>query len=73
MSASRLKMSNAFDPTTGALMGTLSTSAGIAIMIDGLRGIAFGNGIDNQPTNTLFFAAGPGGGAHGVYGRIDNH
>ena len=41
-------------------------------MIDGLHGIAFGNGINNQPTNTLFFAAGPGGGTHGVYGRIDN-
>jgi uncharacterized protein (TIGR03118 family) len=63
---------NAFNPTTGGFMGTLSTSGGNAIIIDGLRGIAFGNGINNQPTNTLFFAAGPSGGAHGVYGRIDN-
>jgi hypothetical protein len=37
----------------------------------GLWGIAFGNGLDNQPTNTLFFAAGPNGEADGVYGRID--
>lgn len=63
---------NAYNPTTGAFMGTLSTSGGNAIIIDGLRGIAFGNGINNQPTNTLFFAAGPSGGTHGVYGRIDN-
>lgn len=63
---------NAFNPETGALMGTLSMMDGNPIAIDGLRGIAFGNGINNQPANTLFFAAGPGGGNHGVYGRIDN-
>jgi uncharacterized protein (TIGR03118 family) len=63
---------NAFNPTNGAMMGTLSMSDGNPVAIDGLHGIAFGNGLNNQPTNTLFFAAGPGGGAHGVYGRIDN-
>jgi uncharacterized protein (TIGR03118 family) len=62
---------NAFDPATGALLGTLSTSGGAAIAIDGLWGIAFGNGINSQPTNTLFFSAGPAGETHGVYGRID--
>ena len=31
----------------------------------------FGNGLNNQPLNTLFFAAGPGGEAHGLYGRVD--
>jgi uncharacterized protein (TIGR03118 family) len=62
---------NAFDPTTGALMGTLSTMAGQPIVIDGLWGIAFGNGLFNQPTNTLFFASGPGQEQHGLYGRID--
>jgi len=62
---------SALDPATGAVKGTLSTPAGAPITIDGLRGIAFGNGLNNQPRNTLFFAAGPGAGAHGVYGRID--
>jgi uncharacterized protein (TIGR03118 family) len=62
---------NAFDPATGAMLGTLSTSSGAAIAIDGLWGIAFGNGINSQPTNTLFFTAGPAGQTHGVYGRID--
>ncbi len=61
----------AFNPVTGGFMGMLSTSDGSPIMIDGLHGIAFGNGLDNQSTSALFFAAGPGGGAHGLYGRID--
>ncbi|MGJ7509230.1 TIGR03118 family protein [Variovorax sp. GT1P44] len=62
---------NAFNATSGALMGTLSAPDGNPIVIDGLLGIAFGNGLNNQPGNTLFFAAGPNGGSHGVYGRID--
>lgn len=40
------------------------------IVIDGLWGIGFGNGIRNQPTNVLFFAAGPDDENHGLYGRI---
>jgi uncharacterized protein (TIGR03118 family) len=62
---------NAFDPDTGALLGTLSGKDGTPIAIDGLWGIAFGNGLNSQPANTLFYAAGPGGEAHGAYGRID--
>lgn len=37
-------------------------------------GIAFGNGRQDQPTNVLFFAAGPEDeehGVYGVYGRIE--
>ncbi len=64
---------NAFNPTTGALVGTLADSNGTAIAIDGLWGLAFGNGINSQPTTTLFYAAGPAGGTNGVYGRIDFH
>ena len=64
---------NAFDPTTGAFLGTLTKADGTPIAIDGLWGIAFGNGINGQPTNTLFFAAGPADESNGVYGRIDFH
>jgi len=64
---------NAFDATTGASLGTLSTASGAPIVIGGLWGIAFGNGLNNQPTNTLFYAAGPVDETHGVYGRIDVH
>ena len=62
---------NAFDPSNGQFLGTLSQPGGGPIVIDGLWGIAFGNGLNSQPVNTLFFAAGPGGEAHGLYGRID--
>ncbi|MES2103263.1 MAG: TIGR03118 family protein [Pseudomonadota bacterium] len=62
---------NAYDATTGSFAGTVSKADGAPIVIDGLWGIAFGNGINNQPLNTLFFTAGPGGEAHGLYGRID--
>jgi uncharacterized protein (TIGR03118 family) len=64
---------NAFDASTGAKLGTLSKADGTPIAIDGLWGIAFGNGINSQPTNTLFFTGGPAGETHGVYGRIDVH
>ncbi|WP_410856347.1 TIGR03118 family protein [Paraburkholderia sp. SIMBA_054] len=64
-------MINAFDPASGEFVGTLKQKDGKAIMQPGLWGIAFGNGLNNQPTDTLFFAAGPNGEANGVYGRID--
>jgi len=62
---------NAYDRDTGRHLGELSRSNGEPIEIEGLWGIAFGNGINEQPTDTLFFAAGPGDEEHGVYGRID--
>ena len=64
---------NAFDPTTGDPKGTMTRSNGSAVSIDGLWGIAFGNGLNSQPTNTLFFTGGPSDESHGVYGRIDHH
>jgi uncharacterized protein (TIGR03118 family) len=62
---------NAYNADTGAFAGTLMKADRTPIVIDGLWGIAFGNGVNNQPTNTLFFTAGPGDEAHGLYGRID--
>jgi uncharacterized protein (TIGR03118 family) len=62
---------NVFDPTTGAMQGTLSTNAGPAIVIPGLWGLQFGNNLNSQPSNTLFYTAGPGAEAHGLYGRVD--
>jgi uncharacterized protein (TIGR03118 family) len=62
---------NAFDPTTGSMLGTLSRSDGSPLVLDGLWGMAFGNGLNSQPVNTLFYAAGPNDEAHGLYGRID--
>jgi uncharacterized protein (TIGR03118 family) len=62
---------NVFDPATGAMQGTISTNDGAAIVVPGLWALQFGNGLNSQPTNTLFYTAGPGNEAHGLYGRID--
>ena len=61
---------NAFDAASGASMGSLHSSSSHAIQIDGLWGLAFGNGYANQPVNTLYFTAGPQDESHGLYGRI---
>ena len=62
---------NAYDPVSGNFVGTMRADDGRPLVIDGLWGIAFGNGIDAQPTDTVFFAAGPGDESQGLYGRID--
>ena len=62
---------NTFDLGSGEPQGWLRTPNGRAITLEGLWGIAFGNGALNQPTNILFFAAGPGEEEHGLYGRIE--
>ncbi len=62
---------NAYDPITGQFAGQLTSANGNPIKIDGLWGLAFGNGFANQPVNTLFFSAGPNDEQNGLYGRID--
>jgi uncharacterized protein (TIGR03118 family) len=61
----------AFDVETGHFMGQLRGADGKTKSVEGLWGIAFGNDAHSQPHATLFFAAGPGGEAHGLYGRLD--
>lgn len=62
---------SAYDPVTSEFRGQLRMAHGEPVEIEGLWGIQFGNGLLNQPINTLFFAAGPGDEEHGLYGRID--
>jgi uncharacterized protein (TIGR03118 family) len=62
---------NAYDVATGAFIDQLRGDNGEPLRIDGLWGIAFGNGILEQPTNVLFFAAGPNEENGGLYGRIE--
>lgn len=62
---------NAYDIANGRFVGRMRGTDREALRIDGLWGIAFGNGINGQPLNTLFFSAGPGDERHGLYGRID--
>jgi len=62
---------NGFNASSGQSMGPLTGPNGSPIVEHGVWGIAFGNDLSNQPSNTLFFAAGPNDEADGVYGRID--
>ena len=62
---------NVYDPQTGHCEGRLERPDGKTIKIDGLWGLAFGSGVANQPTDTLFFTAGPEDETHGLYGRLD--
>ena len=62
---------NAWESTFGFPMGPLRYRNGVPVHIDGLWGIAFGNGVAEQPVNTLFFASGPDDEEHGLYGRLD--
>jgi uncharacterized protein (TIGR03118 family) len=61
---------NMFDVLSGMSLGSLRRANGNSIRIDGLWGLAFGNGYANQPVNTLYFTAGPQDESHGLYGRI---
>lgn len=63
---------SAFD-RCGEFLGRLRNADGTDLIIDGLRGIAFGGGIDlpdNGDTNQLFFAAGPALETQGLFGYI---
>jgi uncharacterized protein (TIGR03118 family) len=53
--------------------GVLKDASGNPIVIDGLWGIAFGNGAAAGPRNTLYFAAGPNHEADGLFGSITVH
>ncbi|ADG18883.1 NHL repeat containing protein [Paraburkholderia atlantica] len=64
-------MINAFNASSGQSMGPISGPNNSPIVEHGVWGIAFGNDLSNQPSSTLFFAAGPNDEADGVYGRID--
>jgi uncharacterized protein (TIGR03118 family) len=66
---------NAYDPSSGAFVGTLDTVTGNPIQIDGLWGLSFGNGAQGQNLNTLYFTAGipgPDGQVeeHGLFGAV---
>jgi uncharacterized protein (TIGR03118 family) len=61
---------NAYNIGSGELEGTLRDSSERPIAIDGLWGIAFGNGHTAGPTGTLFFAAGINGEADGLFGSL---
>lgn len=61
---------NAFNPLTGALLGTLDDETGNPIVNDHLWGLQFGNGAAGGSLGTLYFAAGIDNETHGLVGAI---
>jgi uncharacterized protein (TIGR03118 family) len=62
---------NAYEATTPhAAKGPLMDKGGMPIAVDGLWGIAFGNGGAAGPKSVLYFAAGPVDETHGLFGSI---
>src|SRR5262245_21048331 len=61
---------SAFDPHNGEFLGRLRDADGRPVRIDGLWGLSFGNGVSAGDRNALYFAAGPDGGRHGLFGSL---
>jgi uncharacterized protein (TIGR03118 family) len=61
---------NAFDPNSGAFLGTLRDPNGQAIVINQVWALQFGNGGNGGQPNQLFFTAGPNNYANGLFGMI---
>ncbi|HEV2041413.1 MAG TPA: TIGR03118 family protein, partial [Casimicrobiaceae bacterium] len=59
---------NAFNPTTGAFLGSIPINVG-SNTAGGLWGLSFGNGVTGN-VNTLYFADGINGEANGLFGAI---
>ena len=61
---------HAFDPASGALLGTLLDPSGAAIQIAGLHALQVGNGGDAGDPGALYFTAGPAGQSTGRFGIL---
>jgi len=61
---------NAFDPFTGQYLGTLRDPFGTPVVISGLWGLIPGNGAKGGDIDKIYFTAGPGDEAHGLFGSI---
>jgi uncharacterized protein (TIGR03118 family) len=67
---------NAFDPTSGAFLGTIPIDVGIGNTgipntPGGLWALGFGTGGSNGSPNTLFFTDGINGETHGLFGALN--
>jgi uncharacterized protein (TIGR03118 family) len=61
---------NAFDPTTGALLGTIPVDPGIGNTPGGLWALNFGIGGMNGDPNTLYITDGIDGETHGLFAAV---
>ena len=62
---------NAFDPLSGAFLGTIPINVGIGNTAGGLWALGFGTGGNNGSPNTLFFTDGINGEMDGLFGAIN--
>ena len=62
---------HAYNPTTGAFLGTLQNENGDGIVIDELWSLVFGNGGAGGDVNTLYFSAGTAEEEHGLLGKLN--
>lgn len=60
-----------FDLASGEQTGYLRNSRGEAIALEGLWGLAFGNGESLGRSNYLYFTSGPSDEADGIFGRLN--
>jgi uncharacterized protein (TIGR03118 family) len=61
---------NAYDATAGTSLGALQDTTGATITISGLWGLQVGNGKSGGDANAVYFTAGPGSEAHGLFGSL---
>ena len=61
---------SAFNPSTGALMASMTDSSGPYLKIDKLWALVFGNGANGGDSKTLYFTAGIFGEQHGLLGSL---
>ena len=62
---------HAYNPTTGAFLGTLQDESGNGIEIDELWALQVGNGGSGGNVNTVYFTAGPAEEEHGLFGALN--
>jgi uncharacterized protein (TIGR03118 family) len=61
---------NAFNLATNSFVGQIGTENGQPLVIDRLWALTPGNGVGGGSTGMLFFTAGPGDEAHGLFGSL---
>jgi uncharacterized protein (TIGR03118 family) len=62
---------NAYDPTTGAFLGTIADAVGKPLLNDGLWGLQFGNGGNGGSADSLYLTVGLNDEMDGLFARID--
>src|SRR5262245_15484931 len=60
----------AFDLATGGFRDVLRNASGKPLSIDGIWGLAFGNGVSLGDADSLYYTAGPNLEQDGVFGRL---